>query len=121
MRTVFKGDSLLQYVLERLILSRLPELVICKTLHFMQADADCKHMFTRNGQTMTPSDAYARFNKSYIIQDIRSKLGVTISMLELMGSDIITDNTAFYREVDNNPSNSCGLLKWDSFPLYALH
>ena len=106
MRTLFNGDSLLQYVLERLILSRLPELVICKALRFMQADADCKQMFLRNGTTMTPSDAYARFNKSYIAQDIRSKLGVTISMLELMGSDIITDNAALYKEVNDHPINS---------------
>ena len=106
MRTVLGGDSLLEYVLQSLILSRLSALIICKALHFLQADAESRQLFKCDGSTVSPSDVYRRMDKSHLADDVRSKLGVTLSMLELMESDDITDNATLYSRMNDNLNNS---------------
>ena len=52
--------------------------------------------------TVSPSNAYKRLEKRNLADNIRSKLRVTLSMLELMESDPITDNAVLYRGKNEN-------------------
>ena len=100
--TMLGGNTLLEFVFESLLLSSLPPLLICKALHFLQADAYCRQLFECDGVTVSPSNAYKRLEKRNLADNIRSKLRVTLSMLELMESDPITDNAVLYRGKNEN-------------------
>ncbi|KAK2179781.1 hypothetical protein NP493_473g02036 [Ridgeia piscesae] len=100
--TMLGGHTLLEFVFESLLLSSLPPLLICKALHFLQADAYCRQLFECDGPTVSPSNAYKRLDKGNLAGNIRSKLRVTLSMLELMESDPITDNVVLYRGKNEN-------------------
>ena len=59
---------------------------------------------------MSPSDVYRHLDKSHQAEDVWSKFGVTVFVLELKECDVITGNAALYGRMNDNLSNSWGYL-----------